>query len=340
MRGAYFRVGVLVLGGVALLAAIVLYFGSTQIRHGRVFETYFLESVQGLDVGAPVKYRGVTLGQVTEIGLASAAYGGSAAEDVHEATLRTVLVRFEVDLSRVGQMPSTGQAVHEGLRAKLSPQGLTGGSYIELDYVPNPEKFPALDVPWTPRADYIPSIQSTLNEVTDRAKSLLRRIDQVDITALASSVGGLAADLRGELENGDAHALLAEATSTLRAVRAVLEASDVPGLVGELRATAAAARALAQGPQTRELLKSATVATDRLAAATAKLPVLVGELETTLRRADAGSADLEQNLGPLLREARTAAAALRESSEALRRDPAQVLFGGPPPRERPGERPR
>ncbi len=334
MRGTFLRVGALLLLGLGLLAAAVLYFGSTKIRHGRAYETYFRESVQGLDVGAPVKYRGVTLGQVTEVGLVSAAYGTDGGEDFRQATFRTVLVRFQIDISRVGQAPPTKTAVGEGLRAKLAPQGLTGVSYVELDFVSNPDKYPTLDVPWTPQAEYIPSIPSTLNEVTDAAKSLLRRIDRIDVNALADGLIGLSTDLHREFQSGQAQALLAEATETLRVARTSLEAADLPGLAAELRATSAAARQLAQGSQTRDLLRSATQAADRLAAASTRLPVLVTALEATLRRADTGTADLEQGIVPLLRDARTAAAALRESSEALRRDPSQVLLAGAPPRDR------
>jgi len=335
MRGTFLRVGALLLLGVGLLAAVVMYFGSTKIRHGRAYETYFRESVQGLDVGSPVKYRGVALGQVTEIGLVSATYGTDGDKDFRQATFRTVLVRFELDISRIGPAPPTKTAVGEGLRAKLAPQGLTGVSYMELDFVPNPGKYPALEVPWTPRDEYIPSIPSTLNEVTDAAKSLLSRIDRIDINALADAVIGLSADLHREFQNGRAQTLLTEAIDTLRVARTSLAAADLPGLAAELRATSAAARQLAQGPQTRDLLRSATQAADRLAAASTRLPVLVTTLEAALRRADTGSADLEQGIVPLLRDARTAAAALRESSEALRRAPSQVLLGAPPPRDRP-----
>jgi hypothetical protein len=79
-------------------------------------------------------------------------------------------------------------------------------------------------------------------------------------------------------------------------------------------------------------LRTATQATARLSDAAAKLPALIASLDAVANRANAGSADLEAGLVPLLRDARTTVAALRETSEALRRDPAQVVLGGPPPR--------
>lgn len=330
MPATYLRVGVLLLAGVGLLVGAVLFLGGNQIRHGKGYETYFRDSVQGLDVGAPVKYRGVSIGAVTTIGLSSAEYGKGAADEVQRATFRTVFVRFEIDTSRVGQPPSP-ETVHEGLRARIAPQGLTGQSYVELDFA-NAERYPPLEVPWTPRYEYIPSIPSTLSQVQDAATVLLAKIQQVDIIGLADGVLGLVTELRGTLRDGDGHALLVQATATLRTLQVALADADVPALSTELRQTLGAARALAQGPQTRELLKTATAATDRLAQAATKLPQLIASLDAVARRADTGSADLEAGLVPLLRDARTAVAALRQTSEALRRDPGQVVLGAPPPR--------
>ena len=330
MRGTYLRVGVLLLAGLALLVAAVLFLGGNQIRGGRPYETYFRDSVQGLDVGAPVKYRGVTIGSVTQIGLSGAEYGRGAPDEVRRATFQTVFVRFEVDTRRVGTAP-TEATVGEGLRARIAPQGLTGQSYLELDF-PRNDRFPVLEVPWTPRYTYIPSIPSTLSQVQDAATSLLAKFNQVDIAGLTNGVLGLVTALQGELKDGDAHVLLAQATATLKTLQGALADADVPGLSAELRQTLASARTLAQGPQTRDLLRSATAATDKLALAAAKLPQLIASLDAVSRRADTGSADLEAGLVPLLRDARTAVAALRQTSEELRRDPAQAVFGGAPPR--------
>ena len=72
-RAIYLRVGALILLGVALAVALIWFLGGGQLKHGTLLESYFRESVQGLEVGAPVKYRGVTIGRVTELGLVSAA---------------------------------------------------------------------------------------------------------------------------------------------------------------------------------------------------------------------------------------------------------------------------
>jgi len=312
---------------------LVLFLGGNRIHNGRIFETYFQESVQGLELGAPVKFRGVTLGRVTEIGLASAKYFADQPVDLRRATYRLVYVRYLIDLARIGRAGDLVSVVGAGLRARLTSQGITGVTYIELDFV-DPAKFPPTTVPWTPQYDNIPSVPSTLAQVQDAAQTLLARVNAIDIVALGKSVQSVLDDLHGQLTDGDAHQALAAITTLMAATRQAVERADLPGMAGELRAAATGLRGLA--PPGREALLAATRAADRLSAAAARLPALVTALEAVVRRTGGDEADLQADISPALRDARAAAASLRETAEMLRRYPAGTLLGGPPPRE--GER--
>ena len=322
-RGAFLRVGLLVSGGIVLAVWLVLFLGGDRVHNGRQFESYFTESVQGLDVGAPVKFRGVALGQVTEIGLVGALYHPP---DAGHAIYRLVYVRFIIDLGRAGNPTELDTAASTGLRARLTSQGITGLAYLELDFV-DPAQFPAEPVPWEPAYRVIPSVPSTLTQVQSAAERLLARINAVDIVALSRSAQRLLDDLHGELaEGGAAQQALAGTAALTTAARQAVQEADLPGLTAELRATAAGLHRLVGGPQGRAALAAVTRAADRL-------PALITALEATTRRGGDGVADLQADLVPVLRDARAAAANLREISEALRRYPAGVLLGGPPPRE-------
>ena len=97
-RAAFLRVGLLVVAGIGLVIGLVWFFGGARLAHGTLYESYFREFVQGLEVGAPVKYRGVTVGRVTELGLVSAEYGSrNAPVQIDRQTYRLVFVRFVVD---------------------------------------------------------------------------------------------------------------------------------------------------------------------------------------------------------------------------------------------------
>jgi len=332
-RGAYLRVGLLLAAGLALAVALALFLVGNRIRHGRTFESYFRESVQGLEVGAPVKFRGVTLGQVTDIGMVAALYFGDESLDLDRDTTRLVFVRYVIDIGRTGHLADTASVVRAGLRARLASQGITGLAYIELDFV-DPAHFPLKPVPWTPEYDIIPSVPSTLAQVQDAAQALLAKINAIDIVAIGQSAQRLLDDVHGQLAaGGDAQQALAGTAALMASAREAVERADLPGLTAELRATAAGLRGVVGGKQVRDMLAASTRAADRLADASGKLPALVTALETAVRRTTLGADDLQADFAPVLRDARAAAANLRDTTEALRRYPAGVLLGAPPPRE-------
>jgi phospholipid/cholesterol/gamma-HCH transport system substrate-binding protein len=74
------------------------------------FRIYFTESVSGLNIDSPVKYRGVTIGKVTKMSINQ--------ENIEE---------IQVDISVYSDTPIKTDTV-----AKLKAQGITGLNYIDL----------------------------------------------------------------------------------------------------------------------------------------------------------------------------------------------------------------
>lgn len=332
MSGTYLRVGLMLVLSIALGIALVMFLGKNRVSDGLAYETYFQETVQGLDVGSPVKYRGVQLGQVSTIGLVTAAYQ-EASRNVQDQVNRLVVVRFVIDPTKFGRTTLTQEAITAGLRIRLAAQGITGLAYLELDYV-DPIKYPAAPVPWTPLQPVIPSMPSTIAQIQDAAQALAAKLQDVDIAGLATAFEGLMNDARTQVTSGDLHIVLAEAATLLKTLRAGADAADLPTLATELRETVAALRNLAGGQQSRDLLAATTKAAERLGDAATRLPALINTLELAVRRVNNSTADAQSELLPALRDARAAAASLRDTSETLRRYPASVL-GAPPPRAQP-----
>jgi ABC-type transporter Mla subunit MlaD len=330
-RGVYLRVGLLVVGGIALMAGLIWFLAGAKIMHGELFESYFSESVQGLEVGAAVRYRGVTIGRVTALGLVNAEYGGSGRSiEIARQTYRLVFVRFELDTTRIGRVRDTQASVALGLRVRLASQGITGISYLELDFV-DPAHYPPQAVPWQPIAQYIPSMPSTFTQVQDAAQHVLAKLNSVDFDGLATQLNALLAELRDSFGHGDVHTTLVEAVELFRAINSSLRAADLPGLTAEIRESSVALRNTLQGAQMEKLLSNAGLAADRLASATTRLPALIESVQATAQRAGSGTADVERGLIPLLRDMQITAQNLREISESLRSYPGQV-FSQPPPR--------
>ena len=86
-NASYFKIGLFVILGSLLIVTAIVIFGAGAIFQEYIYvESYFEDSVQGLSVGSPMKFRGVDVGQVSEIGLGPVAIvqprGCPAAGDV------------------------------------------------------------------------------------------------------------------------------------------------------------------------------------------------------------------------------------------------------------------
>ena len=211
-RGLYLRVGALVVAGLALALGFVLFLTATRFgSSGVTYETYLRESVQGLDVGSPVRYRGVSIGRVAEVGLVAAEYRRPQG-NTFGTVFQLVFVRFSVDTARIGEVPSIDEAIRLGLRVRIAAQGITGVNYLELDFV-DPNRFPPREVPWEPRYPYIPAVPSTVAQVQSAAEQLLQKLQDANLPGLLDNVIGLVADLRGQVQDGDLATTLKEAAA-------------------------------------------------------------------------------------------------------------------------------
>jgi ABC-type transporter Mla subunit MlaD len=337
-RALYVRVGALILVGIGLAVGFVLFLASGELgRQTATYETYIGETVQGLDVGAPVRFRGVAVGRVTEIGLTAAEYRHTDGLPFADA-YRLVLVRFALDTSRSGGMPSMPEAIRLGLRVRLASQGITGVNYLEIDYVANPERFPPRGVPWEPRYPHIPAMPSTVAQVTSAAEALIVRLQQLDLEGLIGNLAGLSADLRGQLAHADLARTVAEAQAAAAAAREAIRAAELPETLRAVREAARsvreagdAAEALVAGPDIRSAVVNTARATEEMRSALARLPQAITALEATVRAARVATTDTQAELAPILRDLRVTAQNLRDTTELLRRSPSQALFGAPPP---------
>jgi paraquat-inducible protein B len=332
-RALYTRVGLLILFGIALAVGFVLFLTAGRLSSSaRVLETYVSESVQGLDVGAPVRYRGVQVGSVTELGLVSATYrrpdnvpfGGS---------FQLVLIRFAVDRDKIGgeSVPRVSEAVRLGLRARIAAQGITGVSYLELDFL-DPERFQPLRIPWDPEYTYVPAAPSTVAQVRNAAEDLVGRLARLPLESIVTDLAGIASNLNAQSRDADLGAVLSEVRMLVSELRQTLAGSELPAAIQELRTLAGDVHKLLDGPETRATVNNLSVAAGELRQSLQRLPAAVQALEATLRAARGTSNEAQAELAPILRDLRAASGGLRDVTEQLRRAPSQTIFGAPPPR--------
>ena len=158
-------------------------------------ETTFTESVQGLDIGSKIKFKGVVIGEVTRITFTYVVYQ----QDLPMSQrARYVLVESQIQPRLVGGRAAAGDLtdpanakmeVERGLRIRLTPQGITGTSFLELDYVDPPPA--VLPLAWTPNNVYIPSAPSTVAQFVNAASDIMERLTRLDIEGTLANLNKL-----------------------------------------------------------------------------------------------------------------------------------------------------
>jgi phospholipid/cholesterol/gamma-HCH transport system substrate-binding protein len=297
----YAAVGAFVLL-VTLAGALFVYWYSDTREHRDYnrYEIYFTGSVSGLEKGASVRYLGVPVGRVDDLRI-----------DPRDSSRAEVIVDLD-----------SSTPVSEHTIAELNLQGVTGLLYIDLSEdrsgKPLPPTVASLRYPVIRSAPSrfdvfltgLPELVAAVGNLVGRANRLL---SDENIAAVSSAVGNLdkaASGLPRTLK--DLNALIAElrgASSELsasaRIAHGILETVDP-----DVRAAAARLRAIA----------------DSLADASGELDKAIAENRQDIRSfTRQGLPEIER----FVREGRAAARDIRELSNSLRENPAQILYQTP-----------
>lgn len=303
----YFRVGLFVFIGFAVIAAAAVVLGGRGLFTREILmETYFDEAVTGLEIGSPVRFRGVRVGTVSQIGFADDFFEmrpEDAARVRNLVVVRMKITPVEGDtLSQAPEEAARGIAtlVEQGLRFRITSSGLTGTSFVLGDLL-DPERHPPMDVPWTPSALYVPSSPSTMAALTSGAERLAEQLADTDIAGLVKNLDQLVSNLDAVVVAFDVDGLETEAQ----------------GLLAELRATNR---------------KVATAIEDaEVAALSADAQASLVELRSTLTRVQRLVDGSDYDLAATLENLRVTSENLREVSDTARSYPSWLLLGEPPP---------
>lgn len=337
----YFRLGAFILLAVAALVALVVIVGTgSLLRNDLHAETYFNESVQGLDVGSKVLFRGVLVGNLTRLSFTYVKYERDKPPSQRKPY---VLVEFVVRPQLLGAMGVAHNdlvaiingEVARGLRVREVPQGVTGLAYLELDYT-DPNRNPALPIDWQPDHLYVPSTRSTIGRFVSATEELVRRLGSVDVEGFVTHVNTLATKLTEKVDaldvsgvSGDARALVGDLRKTNQRLQTILGnkawdeaprdiASATKDAAGAAKDAAAAAARIRKITESEQFIKT------------------LEQLQKTLARLDRMLAGRENDVAVTLNNMRVISENLREISENAKRYPAGVLLGEPPRPEQKG----
>jgi phospholipid/cholesterol/gamma-HCH transport system substrate-binding protein len=327
----YVRLGSFVLVCVTILVAMLFLLGGRKLFQPTfTFETYFNESVAGLELGAPLRFRGVPLGQVSEILTSGATY---ETDVPMEKRKQYIVVRAKINLSskEVEQLQHDLIAmVKRGLRAQTQLVGITGQQYLAIDFL-DPAKFPPLEFPWTPEFVYLPSAPSLTGQIVANAQAFLANLNEADVKTLGRSLNTLVVDLDKKLSEAPIDRLVKNANATIERIDGILAAAPVDQTLRKLDSATGRLDALLAGPveQTVDNLAGISARLRKLAD-DGDLDRMVTRMNAMVERLDALIGDNQYDARVIVQDLRVTAANLRTLSETVKRYPAGALISGPP----------
>jgi paraquat-inducible protein B len=306
----HWKLGLFVLVGIALVLASLVVLGARNWNKASVsYVSYFDESVQGLELGSPVKFRGVTIGRVSDIDIAP--------------NQRHVAVTSELTVQNLTQLKlSQGSepllTTQPDMRVQLAQTGITGVKFILLDYF-DPVTNPAPKLPFPVPKNYIPATPSMLKNLES---SLVNTADRFPI---------IANNLSETMTN--ANAIMGEIRAGEIPARTVDMLQQVDVAMKELNMQL---KAMQAGELSREVQKNLATFNVTMTRVNDLLEHLDGDrgLMASAQQTSEAMAEVArgaQSLGPelelTLREVRGSARSIRRFVDALERDPDMLLKG-------------
>jgi phospholipid/cholesterol/gamma-HCH transport system substrate-binding protein len=313
----HWKLGLFVVVGFMLMLGTVAWLGARSLRKevGRYY-SYFDESVQGLEVGSPIKFRGVTIGTVGKIDIANDHRHVEITSELGKAEL----TRLGLDMVIGPIDPDKPRKLEQGLglRAQLVSSGLTGVKFLQLDFFPVAEN-PEPVLPFLVPENYIPAVPSTMKNIEDSLVRVVQRLPELvdQMGAILNKVDFIL----GGLKDKDLPERLV----------AVLDNANT--VLGE-------AQKRISGLDTSKLSKDASKTLRGLSEAVGKMNALLGRVDgdkgllssvtrasdalgDTVRGADGVGGQLEGTLTAVEKAAKS----IQKLANALEKDPDMLLKG-------------
>jgi paraquat-inducible protein B len=221
------------------------------IRNPKSYEVIFNESVRGLTPGAPVEFRGIKVGEVSDV-----------RAQIDAKTFRfSVPVRITLDAQRLGvqivelqpgvdldaiRRRAIDSLVAHGVRAQLRPGNLlTGAVFVAFDFFPGAA--PAT-VDWTHDPPELPTIPGQLQAVEASVAEIIKKVNQMPLQQIGNDLDKTLADL--DLTLVSARGTLVDAKGTLNNANQIMrpnseQVQQVDSTLQEVSRAARSVRVLA-----------------------------------------------------------------------------------------------
>jgi paraquat-inducible protein B len=295
-------IGAFVLGAIALVVLALVMFGSGRFfRHTEDFVCNFRGSVNGLVKGAPVKFRGVQIGEVMAIRLAL-----PTEQRDREPYIPVFIAIDPEEMAALGATEthydetSLKVAIERGLRAQLQLQSIiTGVLFVGLDVIPGS---PVELLAPAGTAREIPTLPTQFERLQEKLQEIVDRLSRIDYEGFGRSMQQAVDGINRLVNSPDLNASLTTLREALEGAR---------GLVAEARQRLGPLATSVQGTG-----ESAQVTLRRLDKTLDEIQGLI-----------APDAPLAWELTRTITDLGEAARAVRALADYLERNPRSILTG-------------
>ena len=300
-RASTFMIGLFVTIGIIIGVGIIVWIGASQyFEKGTMYVTYFDESVQGLQKDSSVKYRGVEVGRILNIGVAP---DNKLIEVVMKINLRDDLERNTM--------------------TQLKAVGITGIVFVELDQQ-SPEAMklsPKINFP----TEYpvIPSRPSETKQILSGIYDVIDKINEADFQGISDKIKSAAQSTSDLMAGAQAKRIMSNVESSTTALDKSMKRLEKIMAEGNLESALAEARQALTGAHSLISALDSELKGMRLRDTAAKANQLMDELDRTARTSAVDIQTATENL-------RRASESLERLLERIEANPSDLFFGRPP----------
>ena len=319
-----FAVGLFMASGMIFAVLITIWLGMSRfLEKGQYYVTYFNESVQGLDIDSPVKYRGVFVGRVDNIGVAP------------DSKLIKVVLKIE-----------SGQTLDSGIVAQLKSVGITGSMFVELDQKKEDEadQSPSLSFPSeypivASKPSEIGELISGINEVIDQVKSfdlqeisknikltlqnINQKVTEANVKGISNSMESALARVEHLLDDQRWDSILTSVEKATQSVNSLLRNAD--RTVNQAEDTILRVEGIVADKG-----KTVKTAIDQFNQAMTNANIFLQKGSTLVDGTDESVSHLMHSLVIVAHNLEKASENLNQIMDTLADQPSQLLFGEPP----------
>jgi phospholipid/cholesterol/gamma-HCH transport system substrate-binding protein len=304
-KSSKFLIGLFVISGTLICAAIIIWVGAAGIfMKGSLYSVYFDESVQGLQVDSAIKYRGVEIGKVESIKVAP--------------DNRLIEVIMKIDLEEDLQKLTI---------ASLKTTGITGIVFIELDQLRTDDLSSSPKITFKSSYPVIPSRRSEISRFLADTGVIMQNIKDIDLKGISDQMKNTSKAIENFVEGKRVNNIMTNLESTSANLDQAI--SKINKTVSEGKVDRVINETMGVLLDAHQLIGQAKNEIDAL-----KLQEKADRTDILLKDIDKKAQVITNELQDTSEHLRVTSENLQKLSDNLKRNPSELIFSKPaPPRK-------